>query len=87
MDLTPKIKDRKKKKRKKNLNESAKRGKHSVKTGVNSINHASGRTGGANDSYHETFQKHDSRIIIITMCTYLLRSRPFLRTCILSLIK
>lgn len=31
-------------------------GKRSVKTGVNSFNRASGRTGEANKSYHESFQ-------------------------------
>lgn len=40
----------------KKKNESAKKGKHSVKTGVNSINHASGRTGEANSSYYKTFK-------------------------------
>lgn len=48
--------------------------KHSVKKkkkGVNSLNHALGRTGEDNNSYHESFQN----IIIMTMLSQFLSSR------------
>lgn len=53
LNYRPHPKEKKDRKTKRKL---PKKGKHSVKTGVNSINHASGRTGEANSSYYKTFK-------------------------------